>query len=185
MNAIRDSAEHLELGTRWTGPKQVGGGWRLPSGPQLWPSRRWVKVIISLFAISLFLLPTNAGFNFQNAPSNHATTESGGPPTPGNPATEYPYLLNTTIFPRPDALFNGSFNMSSPQLAVSQVGLTSYDLSFIHTDLFGNTSLLFSEGSFSPLVASRIFNNSSSSCSPPSCPTNLPIVWDSPVVIAT
>ena len=153
-----------------------------PSAPwrRLVERRRWVGVVGACFAVAILLLSSSVPVNPSSPHSRPRIAGSSNPSTPPSPFL--PYVVNTSQFPLPDTLLNGTGNISSPQLIETSLGNeTYYEVVYTSTNLTGVETLQYLYGRFDPHDAGCLLNLSS-------CTgflgmgqlRNLPIAWGAP-----
>lgn len=139
-----------------------------------------VQIPFVIHSVLTLLLSSTVSVGSLTPKANHAHLDGGS--VSGANSTYLPYVISPSNFPTPSFLPNASGNATWSRVASSQVGAFSfYSLVYVQTDLVGNSSLVYSLGSFSPSLATSLAR--SASCRN-NCPWNLPIAWSSPVTIA-
>ncbi len=156
---------------------------RRPSRPfQFWsPWRglversRWIAVVGALFAVTILLLSSTVPVV---PPTSNSHARVAGSSNPSTPQSAFlPYVLNTSQYPLPDTLLNSTANISHPQITeVSYLNQSIYEVTYLQTDIHGNSTLEYLYGRYQPHLALCILN--STGCSTGNR-TDLPIQWTS------
>lgn len=193
------------------GPKTGVRRWSVPPAFRGLFSRRWVSVVISIFAVSILALSSSLPVYLPV--SSHRTSTEAGDAGAGNTSVEFPYLVNTSQFPRPDTLSEAGSNLSLPQLAVASFGegadsllgapsgglplagsvlsavaqnssdsIPLYELAYVDENATGSNSVDFRIGTVDPATAYGVMTNTSCGAT---CLTNLPILWGAPIALAS
>lgn len=146
--------------------------WALASRAAGVLARPSVQVGLSVFAV-LILLSSSVSFTHSPLNSHARVASSSSPSTPQSPFL--PYLINASEYPLPDTLLNATANISHPHVTeVSYLNQTIFEVTYLQTDPYGNTTLEYLYGRYSPTLAVCIMN--ATGC-PAQNRSNLPIAW--------
>ncbi len=149
------------------------------------PAWFWVPAAAAALCVLILLLSGLPSPQYWHNPdaSSGLTTFSSGSTTPES--TDYPYVISPSWYPAPSAL-SGSRAFDLPKLTALGSGYALLNLSVANA----GTTVWFTTGTYSPTIASAIFNGSaclSGSTEDGNCvatPT-VPIQWSAPSAIAT
>ncbi len=124
---------------------------------------------MSIFAIVIMLLSSLPTQSFNAARSSGLHLDS--PLSSQGGVTNYPYLVNTSLYPNPDTLaVNDSYTL--PQVTTTTAsGVTTINVLAVNVTPSGNETLAIRSGTYSPTIAAQIAESNTS--------LNIPIQWGS------
>ncbi len=136
---------------------------------------RWLAVAGAMFAVDILLLSSTVPVG---PPSSNSHARVAGSSSLTTPQSAFlPYVLNTSQYPLPDTLLNSTANISHPHITeVSYLNQSIYEVTYLQTDIHGNSTLEYLYGRYQPHLALCILNTTG--CSTGNR-TNLPIQWTS------
>ncbi len=164
-----ESGATVGPGRRWR-PFRLSSPWR-----GLVERTRWLAVAGALFAVAILLLSSTVPVV---PPASNSHARVAGSSNPSTPQSAFlPYVLNTSQYPLPDTLLNSTANISHPQMTeVSYLNQSIYEVTYLQTDIHGNSTLEYLYGRYQPHLALCILNGTGCSAANR---TNLPIQWTS------
>jgi hypothetical protein len=184
---IESEADLLDgVGRENAGRRDVGFGRAASPPTRRFRLRRnratFVGVCFALFAVLILILSSyGSTSNPESQGNGHLQTSQLG--IAAN-STAFPYLVNTSLFPAPVRLLNGSGNATLPQLAASEAGTSAYDLLWAQQWLNRTNDLEYTQGHDNTSLAQSIYNNTTQGGCTRACPPSLPLSWGTLGIVA-